>query len=98
MRKELVGVTRDGKEQNAPSDIMSVKFPIVTTMAIALMANVSVPEAIQANFVSKVSNIVDGKSVINTNLTKFNWRTRAQINQVEFCEPSSGLELVLACT
>jgi len=32
-----------------------VKFPIVTTMAIALMANVSVPEAIQANFVSKLT-------------------------------------------
>ena len=84
MKKELVDVIRDGKGQNALSGIMSVKYPIVTTMAIALMANVSVPEAIQANFASKVSNIVDEKSVININLTKFNWRTRVQINQVEF--------------
>ena len=84
MRKELVDVIRDGKEQNVLSGIMSVKYPIVTTMAIALMANVSVPEAIRANFASKVSNILDEKSVININLTKFNWWTRVQINQVEF--------------
>jgi hypothetical protein len=53
MRKEPVDVIRDGKEQNARSGIMSVKYPIVTTMAIALMVNVSVPEAIQGNSVSK---------------------------------------------
>lgn len=55
MKKELVDVIRDGKGQNALSGIMSVKYPIVTTMAIALMANVSVPEAIQANFASKLT-------------------------------------------
>lgn len=84
MRKELVDAIRAGKEQSAQSGIMSVKYPIVTTTAIALMGNVSVPEGIQAHFVSKVSNILYEKSVINTNLAKFNWRTRAQINQVEF--------------
>jgi len=55
MRKELVDAIRAGKEQSAQSGIMSVKYPIVTTMAIALMANVSVPEAIRANFASKLT-------------------------------------------
>ena len=56
MKKVLVDVIQVGREQSAQSGIMSVKYPIVTTMGIALMANVSVPEAIQANFVSKVCN------------------------------------------
>ena len=58
MRKVPVAAIQDGRERNAQSDIMSVKFQIATTMAIVLMGNVNAPEATLANSVSKVSCLV----------------------------------------
>ena len=55
MRKVPVDAIQGGKERNAQSGIMNAKYPIATTMAIALMANVNAPEVTLANFVSKVS-------------------------------------------